>query len=171
MFNFCMGLKELPSGVDVITRKAVRCIAFDMEGNLLMIHTKKGDYKFPGGGMNSSETLQQTLKREIAEETGFALLKVHNVVGRVEERNIDKFDNSKVFIMHSEYVECEVDSTVQMAPKLDEYEKELDFKVEFISIKDAIKNNVTLLEQSDDINPWVNRETEVLKYLLIIKNK
>lgn len=166
LFNLCLGLDKIPDGYEIIKRNAVRGVAFDSQGNLLMIRTKKGDYKFPGGGMNLSETLQQTLKREIAEETGFVLSNVLDVIGIVEERNIDRFDESKIFIMHSEYVRCEVDLTVQMAQNLDEYEKELDFKVEFVSIEDAIKSNTILLEQSDDINPWVMRETEVLKYLI-----
>lgn len=165
LFNLCLGLKEIPSGFDTVTRNAVKCVAFDSQGNLLMIRTKKGDYKFPGGGMKSSETLQQTLKREIAEETGYVLSDVLDVLGIVEERNIDKFDETKIFIMHSEYVRCEVDSTVQNEQNLDEYEKEQDFKVEFVSIEDAIKNNIALLSQSGDVNPWVTRETEVLKYL------
>lgn len=166
LFNLCLGLKELPSGFGAVTRNAVKCVAFDSQGNLLMIRTKKGDYKFPGGGMKASETLQQTLKREIAEETGYVLSDVLDVLGVVEERNIDKFDETKIFIMHSEYVRCEVNSTVQNEQNLDEYEKEQDFKVEFVSIEDAIKNNIALLNRSDDVNPWVIRETEVLKYLV-----
>lgn len=166
LFNLCLGLKELPSGFGTVTRNAVKCVAFDSQGNLLMIRTKKGDYKFPGGGMKASETLQQTLKREIAEETGYVLSDVLDVLGVVEERNIDKFDETKIFIMHSEYVRCEVNSAVQNEQNLDEYEKEQDFKVEFVSIEDAIKNNIALLNQSDDVNPWVIRETEVLKYLV-----
>ena len=166
MFNLRMGLKEIPVGFDTVTRNTVKCIAFDTQEKLLMIRTNKGDYKFPGGGMKEAETFQQTLKREIAEETGFVLSKVFDVVGIVEERNIDKFDNNKIFIMHSEYVRCEVDFTAQMRQKLDEYEKELDFKVEFVSVEDAIENNIALLEQLNDINPWIRRETEVLKCLV-----
>lgn len=166
LFDFFMGLQEIPDEVNIVKRNAVKGISFDAQGKLLMIRTKKGDYKFPGGGMNESESLEETLRREFAEETGFRLLNIYDVIGIVEERNIDKFDSNKIFVMHSEYVKCEVDFTFQIAQKLDDYEKEQDFKIEFVSIEEAIKNNMSLLEQASDINPWVKRDTEVLKRLL-----
>lgn len=166
MFNLVIGLQQIPENKGVIIRKAVRCVAFDSEGKLLMIRTNRGDYKFPGGGMEVTETLEQTLAREILEETGFSLLRIKDIIGIVEERNIDKFDNNKIFVMHSEYAACEVDITIQNIQKLDEYEKEQDFKVEFVSIKDAIDTNIALMKKSGDINSWVQRETEILKQLL-----
>ena len=169
LFNFCLGLTEVNNEFEVVTRNAAKCVAYDAQGNLLMIRTNRGDYKFPGGGMKHSETLQQTLKREIEEETGFILSNVLDVLGVVEERNIDKFDESKIFVMHSEYVMCEVDLMVRNEQNLDVYEKEQDFKVEFVSIEDAIKNNMALLESANDVNPWLVRETEVLKCLLDLK--
>src|SRR5574344_2040560 len=43
---------------------------------LLMIHGKYGDYKFPGGGQEQNETNIDTLCREVKEETGFSVKKI-----------------------------------------------------------------------------------------------
>ena len=52
---------------------------------------------------------------------------------------------------------------------LDDYEKELNFKYEFVSVKDALEKNKSLLKFSDKecVNFWVERETLVLEKLLM----
>ena len=51
---------------------------------------------------------------------------------------------------------------------LDDYEKDLNFKFEFVSVKDAYEKNKSLLVCSDGetVNFWVERETLVLEKLL-----
>ena len=62
-------LQDYKEGGSVFRRVAVRGI-IERDGKYLIIHSKYGDYKFPGGGMEQGEPLEQTLEREIKEETG-----------------------------------------------------------------------------------------------------
>ena len=166
MFNLIIGLKEISDSCDITIRKAVRCVAYNQEGKLLMVKNKKGDYKFPGGGIKDGENLLDALSREIQEETGFCLINSNDVLGKVEERKIDEKDKAKIFVMQSMYINCEVDCSLKLQQDLDDYEKELGFTVEFVSIDEAIQNNESILRSKEnDINFWVYRETEVLKEL------
>ena len=56
-----------------IYRVAVRGIIF-LDGRLLMIQSDFGEVKLPGGGMEEGETDEQTLIREVKEETGYDVI-------------------------------------------------------------------------------------------------
>ncbi|NLO09481.1 MAG: NUDIX domain-containing protein [Clostridiales bacterium] len=47
-----------------------------------MIHTNRGDYKFPGGGVNQNESRLVALIREIEEESGYVVKAVDRQIGR-----------------------------------------------------------------------------------------
>ncbi len=54
-------------------RIGVRAI-LNHQGNYLLIHNKTIDlYTLPGGGVMAGETLEDALKREVLEETGFKI--------------------------------------------------------------------------------------------------
>lgn len=132
-----------------------------------MILTNKGDYKFPGGGFKDNETVEQCLKRELLEETGYFLVKVGQCIGRVLEQNPDKFEEGSFFSMLSEYYLCTIDGMSQAEQMLDDYEQEQAFRPVFVDVQKAADNNEGLLNgNSGSINQWVKRETEVLKQLL-----
>ncbi|MBI6015060.1 NUDIX domain-containing protein, partial [Clostridium perfringens] len=45
--------------------------------NLILLDiSNRGDYKFPGGGVEKGETPEETLRREVQEETGYILNEV-----------------------------------------------------------------------------------------------
>ena len=69
MIEINLEIAGLPDKGSVYKRSAARGIAF-RDGKLLVIHTDKGDYKFPGGGVEPGESLEQALGREMLEETG-----------------------------------------------------------------------------------------------------
>ncbi|RYG61314.1 MAG: NUDIX domain-containing protein [Alphaproteobacteria bacterium] len=67
------------------TRTAVRAFLFDADGRMAYMWSgREAQHKLPGGGLEGEETLDQTLVREMREETGCA---IHNVqyLGYVEE--------------------------------------------------------------------------------------
>lgn len=165
MFEIYYGIREISPNYKVVTRKAVKGIVI-VDRKVLFIHTNKGDYKFPGGGIQKEETTEQALSREIMEETGYKLSSIGDVICKVKEVKLDQYEKETYFIMESLYVSCEVDFKNQFEMKLDKYEKEQDFKPVFVEINEAIKNNNKLLEEcSENINPWVLRETDVLRAL------
>ena len=57
-----------------ITRKAVRGIILDNNKVLMIYSGKNGDYKFPGGGIETDETHKEALIREVMEKCGAFVL-------------------------------------------------------------------------------------------------
>ncbi|MDR0946164.1 MAG: NUDIX domain-containing protein [Ruminococcus sp.] len=165
-FSKKLGLNEIPTGADVIHREAVRGVA--LEGNvILMIHTSNNDYKFPGGGIEAGEDHLAALKREFIEETGYLISDEIEFVGEITEQKKDKFTENAYFCMKSYYYKCKITEKKQ-EQQLDSYEKDLNFKAEFISVFDAYNNNLSLniQETAAKGSPWVERETIALEYIL-----
>lgn len=161
MFEFSFGIQNSETFLKKITREAVRAVII-RDNQLLMIHTNKGDYKFPGGGINPEERMEDALIREVEEESGYKVHKVGERIGNIIESHRDQFVEDAIFEMKSSYYLCEI-SDEYMGQHLDPYEEEQEFKVAWISMEEAICNNEKLLEQSEDRNSWVLRETMALK--------
>jgi 8-oxo-dGTP diphosphatase len=127
-----------------IYRTAVRAV-IQRGRDLLMVYSANvGDYKFPGGGVDSGELHEQALARELREECGASLLSV------AEEKDFD------VFKMTSHYYFCQAGDGFG-AQKLNEYERNLGFKPVWVNIDEAISTNKSLLN-SDKIPEWLKRK-------------
>ncbi|WP_124066355.1 NUDIX domain-containing protein [Clostridium sp. E02] len=147
-------------GGSVFKRTAVRGI-IQKNGKYLLIYSKYGDHKFPGGGMNAGETFEQTLVREVQEETGYVVDVSSIMEGPVvfEKR---KGHPDDLMIMDSHYFYCDV-SEAAGNRNLDDYEEEYDYQVRWMTLGEAIERNESV-ENYDNI-PWVERETLVMKRL------
>ncbi|WP_160680394.1 NUDIX domain-containing protein [Clostridium sp. C8-1-8] len=161
-FSLELGLDKIHiEKFKVIQREAIRAVIIE-EKRVLLVGNNKGDYKFPGGGANKGESHEETLTREVLEETGYILSYVKDKIGIITERNYDIYDKSSIFQMTSHYYLCKIEDK-KLEQKLDTYEAELEFRPEFVDIDYAIAANEELLEKNLDINPWVSRETMALK--------
>ncbi len=140
--------------------------------NILLIRTSKGDLKFPGGGLEGNETHEEALIREIREETGYINVSIQtdNDFGSYIERKLDEFALDTVFESRSYYMFAEVTGDERVDLKLDDYEEELHFQAEWISIKDAIIQNTYALLNEYEPNGWVERELTILKAIWAWKN-
>jgi ADP-ribose pyrophosphatase YjhB (NUDIX family) len=163
-FELLLGETTLPENSIINERVAVRAVIFHKD-SILMVRTKKGDYKFPGGGVKQEETKEEALIREVAEETGYVNIKVGKILGVVTQQHVDDFNENQYFKMKSLYFLCELEDWMQVGQKLDDYEAEQEFTVEFVSLQKAIDTNQSLLHKKDR-NTWVDRETKVLEKLL-----
>lgn len=161
-FNFTRGIEET-NNYKINKRKAVRGVIIK-NNELLMIKTNKGDYKFPGGGVNSEENNFEALKREVKEESGYTVTNVIKLIGKVIDRKIDKFNENCIFEMESDYYLCEVDMIV-CEQSLEEYEAKLEFKPVWVKIDEAILANDICIKNDKNRNFWVDRETKVLRTL------
>ena len=145
----------------VIERVAVRAIII-VNNNILLVHSNKGDYKFPGGGVEVNESHTEALIREVREETGYINCIVKDKIGTVVERKIDEYDKNVLFQMTSHYYLCELTSEEKINQQLSEYESILDLTSKWVSLDEAILQNESLINQFEK-NSWLKRETFVLK--------
>lgn len=149
-----------------IKRLAVKGIVKEND-KILFLRTNKNDYKFPGGGLRKGESHQEGLKREMLEETGYKIREIKKPFISFIEKKPDAYEEGLVFIMESQYWFCTLDTRHVFDQALDAYEADQEFKVEYVSLEEAYRNNLALLEiDCKSVNPWVKRETEVIKHLL-----
>lgn len=169
IFRYELGLKkEHMENRKVNYRQAVRGIILK-DNKILMVHTNKGDYKFPGGGVNKEEAFEAALMREVCEETGYTVSNILGKMGIMVERKVDDVDETLIFEMTSHYYLCEVSNT-KTTQNLDDYEADLDFQPIWMFIDEAIKINGEILKKDlNERNPWVDRDTIVLKELSKIR--
>lgn len=161
LFNLELGLRK-KANYNMKKRVAVRAIIIK-NNTILMVKNNKGDYKFPGGGIKPKETHEETVIREVQEETGYSVLKVKDLAGKIIERNIDIYDNNSLFEMTSYYYICEV-SSIKSEQCLDDYEAKQNFSPVWINLDEVIElNEETLIGRNESKNPWVYRETTALK--------
>lgn len=143
----------------VYKRTAARGVIL-REGKLLMIHTDRGDYKFPGGGVEPGESLEAALRRELLEETGRELLGEPECVAVAHERR--RGMTADILEMDSHYFLCRVGESA--APlKLEGYEAEEDFTPVWVSPGKALAANRAL---DLEAQPWLEREVLVLEALM-----
>ncbi len=149
-----------------IKRLAARAVII-IDGKVLLIKTNKGDYKFPGGGLEKGESHTIALKREVLEETGYTVSAVRERIITATSTKPDIFTKNTVFKEESQYYVCEIDTKQRHRQVLDDYEHALGFTAQFVALQDALdSNNRLLVEKPADLNPWVERDTKALKILI-----
>ena len=150
-----------PNGT-VFSRPSVRGIII-RDGRVLMVHSLKYDYyKFPGGGIEPGESLTEALAREVAEESGMAV-----VPGSVREyglvRRFSKGDRADIFYQENFYYLCDVAEAV--GQRLDDYEAEERFTPEFVTPEQAIHTN-RFADHGGKDGVMLEREALVLQRLM-----
>jgi ADP-ribose pyrophosphatase YjhB (NUDIX family) len=150
------------------TRVAVRGIIED-SGRLAFIRSGKyGDYKFPGGGMEEGESMEDTLIREVLEETGLKVISESiRYFGKIKEVKRDK-EQSRIFEQISYYFYCDVYEEMG-EQSLTEDEEKYKYELIWEVLEEAIENN-TRINHSEH-TPWVFRDTLVMDRLKDLKDK
>ncbi len=145
-------------------RHSARCIHIK-NGLAAMVHSIKYDYyKFPGGGIEKSESNEAAMIREAREEAGLVVIpgsvKEYGCVHRVEKSSHDGAD---YFIQDNYYYLCDVEGRVQ-AQDLDGYEAEEQFTLEYVEPGKAIFVNRNANHGPKD-QIMLEREARVLELL------
>lgn len=152
-----------PEGVAFV-RHSARCI--HIKGGLVaMVHSHKFDYyKFPGGGIEKGESKEQAMIRETREEAGLSVIpesvKAYGYVHRVQKSTYPDADH---FVQDNYYYLCDVEETVR-SQKLDDYEAEEHFTLEYVQPDRAIFVNRNVPHGSSD-QIMLEREARVLELL------
>lgn len=161
---FCVDVLDYEEDWARSARPSVRGI-IRRGDKLAMVHSLKYDYyKFPGGGIEGDEAHAFTLVREVKEETGLTVkqetIKEYGFVVRLQKS--DCFADT-IFVQENFYYTCEVSDEVG-AQKLDDYEAEEGFTLEFVTPEEAIHTN-----RNCHCTEWdkamIERETRVLEML------
>jgi 8-oxo-dGTP pyrophosphatase MutT (NUDIX family) len=132
------------------------------------LSTRRGDYKFPGGGVDVGETDADALVRELAEECGARLTGIDAVLGDTLEYRAPRHPGEPVLRMVSRYYICQIAG--DLGPQaLDDYEQHLGFQPAWVSLNQALATNLAIVQNSDDVDvdppPWTPREILVLQHL------
>lgn len=160
---FEIDTKDYDPNGKVFVRPSVRGIII-RHGRVAMVHSLKYDYyKFPGGGIEAGESLEQALMREVAEESGLQVIpqsiREYGLVHRVQ-----KGKKEAMFIQDNYYFLCDVEAEVH-PQHLDDYEAEERFTLEYVDPTHAI-----CINREEDHGPkdqiMLEREAKVLEQLM-----
>jgi 8-oxo-dGTP pyrophosphatase MutT (NUDIX family) len=162
---FEMDKKDYGECTRSFTRDSARSIII-RNGKIAMIHSLKYDYyKFPGGGIEPGESNVDALIRETAEEAGLTVIpdsiREYGYVHRIQKSMVKE---DEYFIQDNYYFLCSVEEGVK-PQKLDDYESDEHFTLEYVMPESAILSN-----RNKDHGPkdpvMLEREARVLEMLL-----
>ena len=156
-----------------VERHAAKGVVLNDDLQLLLLRSRHGDYKFPGGGIEADETLQHALVRELAEECGVTGVRIGEVLMRATERRPAREEGAMLTLIN-DYFHAEVpdehgrtDAGLAAVVGMDGYEIDLQLTPEWIDVETALTINRSLLTSwtDDEVTaraPWLERETGVL---------
>lgn len=163
---FVMDIKNYCETDTYFSRPSARAIITGKDGKLALVYSKKMKYyKFPGGGIEEEEARGAALVREVKEETGLIVIpetiKEYGCVLRMQRS--DKQEHT-IFEQKNYYYTCSTDEAVQ-EQNLDEYEKEAEFVLRFVSAEEAAAANKACRGLNDFDLVMIERDTKVLELL------
>lgn len=142
-------------------RTAVRGVLL-RGSELLLLRSRHGDYKFPGGGIEVGETRHAALRRELGEECGLQAIEIGELFGSTVEYSRAEELEAEVFKMTSHYYLCSTRAETFAAQQLDDYERELQLTPVWIEVTEALRANKAVPPGSTGVMRWLARETQVL---------
>ncbi len=160
---FEIDTKDYDPNGKAFVRPSVRGIII-RDGKVAMVHSLKYDYyKFPGGGMEDGESLEESLLREVVEESGLQVIlpsiREYGLVHRVQ-----KGQKEAMFIQDNYYFLCDVEEKVG-SQQLDDYEAEERFTLEYVDPTHAIRINREVDHGPKD-QIMLEREARVLEMMI-----
>ncbi len=156
---------NVPHQGRIVCREAVRAVVLRGEQIFLIHSTVCGDYKLPGGGVQTGEDHTSALQRELAEEGGATLLSTPVEFGMTREFDFAIEPEADCFCMTSYFYLCAIDPLLG-EQQLEEYESRLGFTPCWIKVSEALTVNQALMASGEVTDRWVKRETLILEIIL-----
>lgn len=160
---FEMDKKDYVPGGSVFSRPSARAIIMK-DGKIAMVYSKKYNYyKFPGGGIEADECMEDALIREVSEETGLCVIR-DSIQEYGQVHRIQKGTKEDIFIQDNYYFLCSVKEDIERQ-NLDKYEADEGFTLAFPEPQHAIAvNRETILDDFTQV--MLEREALVLELLI-----
>ena len=152
-----IGLPAFPNNAEVVRRVSARGVCVH-DGKALMIKYKWPGYGFPGGGIESGESKEEAVIRELREEIGCMVVSVGSLILSVTERTTSESSPGKYFEQVNLFYECEVDDAIPYAPQPTQEEASREYASVWIDLREALRENEPI--------PQRKRDVAVLKMLL-----
>ena len=162
---FEIGLKEYNKDGSFFIRPSARCINIK-NGLVAMVHSKMYNYyKFPGGGIDDGESMEEAVIRETLEESGLGVIpdkiKPFGFVHRISRSDRAGVD---YFLQDNYYFLCEVEDEAKDQILCD-YESEEGFNLQYVKPEHAIEINRTMPHGKKSFT-MLERECRVLEILI-----
>ena len=164
----------MPKDAPRIRREATRAVVRRGD-DLLLLRSRSGDFRFPGGGLDAGESVERALARELLEEAGARLDRVgDHVLTVVDERPAR--EPGAVFAHESRFYACTVHEGLGEVEH-DLRERTLGLEPCWVDVRQALAVNRGLRDaralagptsspdtaaDPDDL-AWIERETVALE--------
>ena len=149
--------------MNISHREAVRAIIIRNNKLAMVKSNKEGFYKFPGGGIEKDESYIDALVRETKEEVGLTVIpETVREFGYVSERRKSTMFENEIFEHFSYYYIADISDDIS-EQNLDDYEKDLEFTLEYAELEMAKEVNTELGQKY--YSDFLLREAKVLEIL------
>lgn len=153
-----MDSKNYTDDMPVFEKNTVRAIIC-RNGLYAMQQSGIGEYKIPGGGVESGESHLETIKREVLEETGLIVIEASiKEIGEILETRQDIFDPKIKYVCHSYFYYCDVEDR-QEDTHMTQSEIEKGFHPVWVTLEEIISRNAKLGKDGE-------RDTVFIDWLL-----
>ena len=162
---FEIDLRDYDGCTKVFSRPSARGIIV-RDGKIALVYSDREKYyKFPGGGIHGGEDKKTALTREVMEEVGLTVIPESIAeFGSVMRRQRSNMESDTVFEQENFYYVCRVEDTVAQQ-KLDDYEREAEFTLQWVGIDEAIRVNDAFHSGDTFDEIMIKRELRVLQII------
>ena len=154
---------DLDLTAPTLQRTSVRGVLF-RDDRLLLLASRHGDYKFPGGGVEGRESIPAALQREFLEECGLPGVEIGLAIGITTEYLRAIEPEYEVFKQTSHYFYCTSDAEPGES-ELEGYEAELELEPRWVTVSEALEANRAVRAGGVGVMRWLDREIQVLSHL------
>lgn len=162
---FEMDRKDYEQCTHSFVRNSARSIIIKNRKIAMIRSAQYHYYKFPGGGIEDGENPIEAMIRETREESGLIVLpqtvREYGYVHRIHRSDLDE---TECFIQDNYYYLCKAADEI-VSQKLDDYESEESYTLEYVDPETAIWEN-RHVGQSPHNRLMFEREARVLELLI-----